>query len=768
MSSEPNDPVIDLEPFPSEESEAPVLATPPPPAAPKASQSVSRVAPTPRPPGMAVLIASGLLALFWAGGAWAFLFGHYGGEAIMQGGPERFWGVMFVAFGPAMILLGVGYMLREMMKFAVTARDIESAAQRLAAPVDLAKGDARRLSDAITAEIDRVGESADGALTRLGAMEEVLRHHAEAVQRASNEARGQVDKMIDDLRAERDSVAGMATQMAEEAKKVTDTIDRQAEMVSAAADLAASHAKESRDFLEKSAERLAAAGGSAQQSGEKAAFAISEQMRDMDALISALDERATRLENVANSQKDNLKLAQKTAHELSLAAEAGSGSMKSSVDSAIEQARRLGEMVAQEMKSLAKKSADDVDKVRAAADAARVAAQDAGRTLENTAATVVSHAEKMNSASTFSRKAEETFQARLRTMETMMANLDERLSQAPSRLAAAAPPARRAVRDEFGELDDFEPDLPPVREPRRDRSASLDDFAAPGPRGGQGARAGRRGHREAPDEQAQRAAEFEALETARRAESTASFDDPFDDELPVERGRRRSRAADAPDFDDLDRRPNGRSGRERRREPEPDLEPPMRPPSNGRRGREASRGFDEGDRLDGPADFDQGAPPMRGPDRPIDDAPGVRVGGGGGQAGGGWRWKDLLRDTDEKPAFSRGDADAVVSGLRRAGIDPGSALDPDMTARIARARRRAGSGEARALVIDGAVDDVRRTASALASDPGLRARAEAFLDDHARLVRRAVDQNDAQGLGALLDTEAGRAYLLIDAALSDV
>jgi hypothetical protein len=125
-----------------------------------------------------------------------------------------------------------------------------------------------------------------------------------------------------------------------------------------------------------------------------------------------------------------------------------------------------------------------------------------------------------------------------------------------------------------------------------------------------------------------------------------------------------------------------------------------------------------------------------------------------------------LKNIDENPSAMLA-GEAVVNGLRRAGVDPARALDPDMTARVARARRRSGSGEARALVLDGALNDVRRTSAALAADPTLRGRAEEFVGEHARLVRRAIDENDAGLLSSLLDSDMGRAYLLLDAALTD-
>lgn len=774
MTSSPiEDPDLDLEPFTPE-----VPFAPPPSAvdAPDQSHFTPPFDDEKSQPGVLVLSAAVLFGIIWSIGSGLMLSLWYGGEALFNSGPERLFGFLFVTVGPGLLIACLGFLGRELSRFTTKARELEIVAAKLAAPVAGAKGDARRMSDAIASEVSRIGDAADGALSRLGAMEEVLRHHAEAVNDAAGSARGQVDAMIEDLRAERTSVTEMVDTLAEEAKRITETIERQAEMVSAAADLAGAHATESRQLLEKAAERLAAAGGGAQQSGEKAAFAISEQMRDMDALVTALDERATRLENVAKSQESNLKLAQKTAHELGLASEAGSGAMREAVNAAVEHARRLSDLLAEESRALSKKTADDIEHIRATADAARLASEDAGRALETTAATVAAHMDTIKEAGRMSASSDDAFQARMRDMEGVMSKVENRVSQAVTRMNTAlseqsrSAPSRPAARSDT-RSDTRSNDRPDPRASARDIDPFNDLDADPAP-------------------------------PRYRDEDRDHFARGRDRGRDVPRDDRRNDRDERRDDRRDDRRDNGRDRLSRR-------EPPSRENGTRRQDPDLRRRHDERDhdadaeflddrsirmqerRPTRPGDPGDGDAPSRGgydtdprrggrdDDRP-EDAPGLsattrddpRNGARDDQRG--WRWKDLLRDA-EGDAPGRGGSnggrtaggDEIISGLRRAGVDPNNALDPDMTARIARARRRAGSGEARALVIDSALEDVRRTATALASDPGLRARAEAFIDEQARLVRRAVDQNDARGLGALFDSDAGRAFLLIDAALSD-
>ncbi len=614
------------------------------------------------------LIAGIALGLFWSAGVAAFLLGYHGrGLGAMT--PGGLAGVAFIAIAPAIIFAAAGWVAREMLQFSRTARLLDYSARRLAAPVANAKADARSVADAIAEQVERLNRDSEGALARLAAMEEVLRHHAESVQAASVEARTQVDALIEDLRRERAALGDLADHLRTEASKIADTIDRQTEIVSTATRVAANQAEEGRTILDKSASSMTDAAGAAQRAAEKAALAIDEQLRDMQALVAALEDRGGRLEDIARIHSENVKIVQQTTHELNLAADAGADSMKAASEAAMEQARRVGEIIEKETARAVERGMEEIERLRRAAQAAREAAESAGLALEANADAVIERVHAANAA----------------------------MIEAESSVRPPAPRVRP------------EPSLPPER-----RAALEDDWR---------------------DERAYR---------SRRAPEPERLS-----ERPIE--RMAERMAERPaDFDDG---------------PPPPRDMGRRPSRYG--GSPPSRGYDPGGHDDGPpANGRRGARPRVVDD--LDDYPPPASGGRGHEEedSGEWRWRDLLKNIDENPSGMLA-GEAVVSGLRRAGVDPARALDPDMTARVARARRRSGSGEARALVLDGALNDVRRTSAALAADPTLRGRAEEFVGEHARLVRRAIDENDAALLSSLLDSDMGRAYLLLDAALTD-
>lgn len=592
----------------------------------------------PRASGGWVLIAGVAIGAVWAAGVSAFLIGYGGGGGLAEAGPDRLAGLAFIALAPAAAFALLGWAAREVMRFARTARLLDYSARRLSAPVSNVKADARAVADAIAEQAERLNRDTEASLARLAAMEEILRHHAEAVQTASVEARGQADGLIEDLRRERTAVAELSDRLRAEATSITEVIERQTESVANASSAAANQAEQGRDLLDRSAEAMGAAAGAAQKAAERAALAIDEQLRDMQALVTALEERGGRLEEVARIHSENVRIVQQTAHDLNLAADAGSESMKATSETAVEQARRIAEIIEKETERAVQRGMEEIERMRRSAQAAREAAESAGLSLEANADAVIERVRAANAATLGD--------------DLSLRRADARRSERPRRA--------RSIEEDW--LDD---------EPVDRRAAPREPYA---------------------------------------------FDASDHDEPRRDAGARKSaRYAAAP----------------------------------------PSRMFDEGDEAlhDDPA-------PRRAPIRDdLDDDH--------DQADDGeWRWRDLLKNVDDAPNGVLA-GEAIVTGLRRAGIDPGRALDPDMTARVARARRRAGMGEARALVVDGALNDVRRTAAALAADPTLRGRAEDFVDEHARLVRRAIDENDAGSLSALLDSDMGRAYLLLDAAMAD-
>jgi hypothetical protein len=150
----------------------------------------------------------------------------------------------------------------------------------------------------------------------------------------------------------------------------------------------------------------------------------------------------------------------------------------------------------------------------------------------------------------------------------------------------------------------------------------------------------------------------------------------------------------------------------------------------------------------------------------------------GGQAppedGGGWTWKELLTSLDgpaapDEPARAAsaqpGAADALFAEIEAMGIDPAALLTKGRIEEIAAAIQTGDAFGAREVVRTLAPAAIRRIARRSLSDPGFRARAQAFVANYVDVVADAA-ASDREGLrmAQTLASNGGRAYLMLDAA----
>src|SRR5690606_14127658 len=99
--------------------------------------------------------------------------------------PAQVAGLAFIAFGPALFVLVAGIAAQQMVRFSAQATLVAHAARRLTRPEREVEEETRALSTVLASEVARVNTGMDAALARLGAMEEVIRHHADSLALAA-------------------------------------------------------------------------------------------------------------------------------------------------------------------------------------------------------------------------------------------------------------------------------------------------------------------------------------------------------------------------------------------------------------------------------------------------------------------------------------------------------------------------------------------------------------------------------------------------------
>ena len=138
-------------------------------------------------------------------------------------------------------------------------------------------------------------------------------------------------------------------------------------------------------------------------------------------------------------------------------------------------------------------------------------------------------------------------------------------------------------------------------------------------------------------------------------------------------------------------------------------------------------------------------------------------------ADGNWSWRNLLSGIENSTPGDSGLGEKLAAEITAMGIDPHALLPRGRIDEIAAALQTRDSVGAREVVKRLAPAAIRRLVRRLFSDATLKSNTERFLKRYAGMIDEAAGQ-DREGflLAALLSSDAGRAYLLLDAASGDL
>lgn len=393
-----------------------------------------------------VMLSGILLALLWMAGAIAYLVGMLGMKGLLALPPAQWTGLAFGVAGPALFIMALGWAVREMALFGRFAGEVRQMADRFADPARATREDTGLLANAIEGQIKRINQSVEGALARLGAMDEVLHHHAESFQKSEVETRERTDALINDLRREREAVEELADQLDLKAAEIAQAISDQSKMVVSAADIANAQTSEgaksisaSVDMLNEASRRTESSSRSLQdhvqasaELMEKTVARLGQAREEMNAgnavmretqedSFRGLDARKAELESLAS-------LSQKSAEELEKAASESATTMKQSLGEALDQARHYTAILREESRSMGEQHSARAKELKQAADEARSA-------LEAYAESISRRLEHANEASFSAASwADKTFEK----LQESTAKLDERLAKLPEAADSSA------------------------------------------------------------------------------------------------------------------------------------------------------------------------------------------------------------------------------------------------------------------------------------------------------------------------------------------
>ncbi len=781
------------------------------------------------PSAWPVYLAALVVSVLWALAPIAFAFGYRRAVSPFDFDPFALTVLAAMAVGPAAFVWIAAYMIRQGQKLGVEANRAKQLADEMVTPAMAAGARASDVVQSVREEIVRAGAAADEARDTLMALRQALASESERLIEATSTSARTATELTGVLGQERTQMVSLTQALDAQAGAVADAITKQARMVAEASDLAETQLREAEAALAARAADLAAAAGEASDAArtagedltrhisrlETAGVGVTDQIRGVE---QGLTEQRAGLVTVAHALRADQEAfgAQSETHAAQLSefitqarlstAEMGDRAVKGGealrelIAEAAEQFRELAESAKAERDEFGQSTLHSMEAVSQAAaeerrkleEQTRASIQGLGQAAEETRKAAEAHAvtareqvdQLSEAAFSAGQKANQVFEQRLaeaRDLIERSAQMVEQAGAATARKLEEGAMAARATLDELaGMMADIEARatrLPAAargqaEEVRQAMADSIDDLME-------------QARRTSDETQAIDAAfqervrrNYEMLSEAVRMMGTVAGG--AGSVAPPQPAQMRERIA-AP--------PPSRASRRREPEPEPEIlfadieededdaleltqpvesELPVRrsrPPEPlpepelpaRRRLRLTPTATDE--EFSNVFEQAGGRPPAVREHSPAAEDPADE-----------WTWKDLLSSIDEGGAPGKPGLEQVLAAeVAAMGIDPTALLPKGRIDEISAAIQVEDVDGSREVVRKLAPAATRRLARRLFTDETLRRQVVTYLNGFQDMLDDAAAR-DHQGfeVSHLLASDAGRTYLLFDAAAGDL
>jgi hypothetical protein len=765
--------------------------------------------------------AATFISLLWGMGLVAFALGAQANLTAFAYRPFTLAILALFAVFPIGLVFASAFALRNAAALAREARRAGALADALVAPTAAAAAETGSLVEALRAQVDHAVQAVRTAHADIAELSTRLKTETDRLTDAAQIARSTTQSVTRALEQERGAITALSAQLDAQANGVIEATDRQARMVADASDLAQTQLREAEASLASAAAQVINAAsdvsGAARVASEDldrqtvrletAGSGVSDQIRTVEAglseqragLVSAAlslradqEDFAVHIENQRAQLTEALAITRVATVDLGETSARGIDVLRDIVVQAQSHFHAVGEAAENERTAfetrvhatlsnisvMAADARDDlVEETRRSLEQLNLAAAEAKRAAAEAAQTAQARVDRLNETIfEASKSADEVFDARLaaarRLIEDSAGLIVDAGDQTAQRLDDSFAHTRQTLAEVHAAMTDIASSaegLPALAQARiAEIRRSVEDGVAATMAAAKKAAEETEAIDAAFQERVKR--NYDMLTEAVRLMGVVSGDStseaPLDlkmpaPERPATRERDYGRAFGARREPPAPAQPSGAGGSRLRLSP---------------LGAETRAASNPPPQSQTPASQTPASsqPPSASPQRVQD----------------GWSWRELLggmenRQAAEAPSpaaapqptaeapppdveFDRID-DQMVAEVAAMGIDAAAVLGRSRLDETVAAIVAEDNEGARLVVRRVAPAAIRRLSRRLLTDPAIRQHAHDFVDVYDQQVNMALMARDPRAtLGELLGSDAGRAYLLFDAALSDL
>jgi len=719
-----------------------------------------------------------IAALLWVGGVASYAAYQIGGGQL-QLDPVNTTLLALVALAPAGLVLVVAHLMRQAATLAMEARRARTMADAMGLPTGVAVQESGQMLIGLRSDIEQSAQAAEAARGEMAALRAAMEEETRRLNEAADLAQRTARRLTEQLSREREGMTELGSRLEVQTQGVIDTVERQARMVADASDLAQTQLREAEAALAARAADMASAAGEAQDAAraaaddlsrqtmrlETAGSGVADQIRSVEeglseqraALVQAAfglrrdqEDFAAQVETQRAQLTESLTHARLASTEMGENSTQGAEALQGLLEAATDQIKALSDMSQTQARAFDARTREALDQFEdLAAQARENAVQESERTLADlqaaleaarasTDAAVAEARDRLDSlgevAFEAGQAADQAAEARLaaarRVVEETATLGEDAAQRVAARLEENLVDVRAAlahVEDAVRQIDERAARLPAEAKARVDEvktavESSLDTLAE----------ASRRA-----------AAETEAVDAAFQERVKRNYD-MLSEAVQLMgvvsgEGPAAPRRSSAPPPAPAPASRDGAALRGRLR---------LTPTS---RDEEVRRTFE-----------------------PLPDTPPVEA--------EPMSWKELLAgagepdlDADETaaaPSPPTASPEALyadlTAGIREMGIDPSALLPRARVDEAAQALEGGDEARARDIVRRVAPAAVRRISRRVITDSQMRTDVDQFVRRYAHVISDARDRPGGESASQLLGTEAGRTFLLLDAAVGDL
>ncbi|WP_292071878.1 tipN [Brevundimonas sp. UBA7534] len=718
-----------------------------------------------------------LAAVLWIGGvaSWAaYEFGINGAGLD----PLRLAIYALIALAPAGLALMLAHAVRQGSGLAAETRRARELAEALVAPTALAAQQTGDVLQSLRSDIDQAALAAERARNDMALLREALSQETLRLNEAAEIAGRTARRLAEQLGRERDQMQTLGAQLDSQASGVVDAVERQSRMVADASDLAQTQLREAEAALAARAADLAAAAGEAQDAArvasedlarqtirlENAGSGVSEQIRSVEeglgqqraalvttayALRTDQEDFSAQVESQRAQLIEHLSATRTAAGDLDQTAQSSLESLRELLEASGDQFRALIEMSQREADNFDSATKLSLDRFEAlAAEARDTLMEETRRSLEALKATAEESRGFANDAAEqaqirIDRLAETLFQAAHKTDLSVDARIEDArrivgesaglVDQAGDRVADRLETLVEKLNAALGQVDEAVAEIDA-------RAAQMPDQA--------------RARVEAVRASVEEGLAALTAASRKAAEDTEALDAGFQDRVR----RNYDMLTEAVRLMGVVSGETPTRRRDTVTEPEPAKSAARAGAPASVPAKEAKPTEERGFGLRGRLRLEPTEPTAP----PRSD---------------GLDWADLVGSEGEaqplelNQPIDTADAelpDRLADAIRRMGVDPNALLPRTRVEEAARAVSAGDPGAARQIVRRVAPAAVRSVSRRVLSDAELRAEAERYVRGFGRLLAEAARGGDIDGVQGRLSSDAGRAFMLLDAAVGDL